>query len=63
MVKVGICMVLEKSLVEVCLKGLNGVSMCPLLLSVAEWNKVGSNLGPGFVALTTHGARMIAYGL
>ena len=31
---VGICMVLEQSLVEVCLKGLNGVSMCPLLW---EW--------------------------
>ncbi|DBA82162.1 TPA: hypothetical protein ACH3X1_007149 [Trebouxia sp. C0004] len=31
---VGICMVLEQSLVEVCLKGLNGVSMCPV---VWEW--------------------------
>lgn len=27
-------MVLEQSLVEVCLKGLNGVSMCPV---VWEW--------------------------
>ena len=31
---VGICMVLEQSLVEVCLEGLNGVSMCPV---VWEW--------------------------
>ena len=33
-VKMGICMVLEQSLVEVCLKGLNGVSMCAV---VWEW--------------------------
>ena len=31
---VGICMVLEQSLVEVCLEGLSGVSMCPV---VWEW--------------------------
>ena len=31
MTAVGICMVLEQSIVEVCLKGLNGVSMCPVV--------------------------------